>query len=103
VGFAIYNSTPYQGAKGWFEVGGTSAGAPQWAGLFALVNANRPASHPLGAVNAGLYTLGSPSVDIHDILSGDNGAYAAGEGYDLVTGLGSPVANKLIPALISMP
>ena len=28
-------------ASGWLEVGGTSAGAPQWAGLFADVNQAR--------------------------------------------------------------
>ena len=45
---------------------------------------------------AGLYSL--PSYDFHDETSGYNG-YSAGPGYDLVTGLGSPVANQLIPAL----
>ena len=30
-GFAVYDSVPYAGQNGWFEVGGTSAGAPQWA------------------------------------------------------------------------
>ena len=39
-----------------------------------------------------------PSYDFHDETSGYNG-YSAGPGYDLVTGLGSPVANQLIPAL----
>ena len=36
--------------------------------------------------------------DFHDITSGYNG-YSAGPGYDLVTGLGSPRANLLIPGL----
>jgi subtilase family serine protease len=103
MGFAIYSTTPYQGGTGWFEVAGTSAGAPQWAALFALANANRPASRPLGAVNAGLYDLAEPSLVFHDIVSGNNGAFAAGMGYDLVTGLGSPMANRLVPALISFP
>ena len=35
-GFPVYDSTAYYGTKGWFEVGGTSAGAPQWAALVAL-------------------------------------------------------------------
>lgn len=38
------------------------------------------------------------SADFHDITSGDNG-YSAGKGYDLVTGIGSPVANKFVPDL----
>ena len=45
-----------------------------------------------------LYSL--PSADFHDIVYGNNG-YAAGPGYDLVTGLGTPVANLLVPALAS--
>ena len=43
-----------------------------------------------------LYSL--PSSDYHDIVIGNNG-YPAGPGYDLDTGLGSPVANLLVPAL----
>ena len=38
--------------------------------------------------------------DFRDITSGNNG-YAAGTGYDLVTGIGTPVANLLVPALAS--
>src|SRR5262249_536782 len=40
-GVAVYNSTPYNGQTGWFQVGGTSAGAPQWAALLALANEAR--------------------------------------------------------------
>ena len=43
-----------------------------------------------------LYKL--PSTDFHDITTGNNG-YAAGVGYDLVTGIGTPIANNLIPQL----
>ena len=41
-----------------------------------------------------------PSADFHDITSGSNG-YNAGPGYDLVTGMGSPVANLMVPDLIN--
>ncbi len=44
-----------------------------------------------------LYSL--PSSDFHDITTGSNGTYAATTGYDLATGIGSPVANLLVPAL----
>ena len=44
-----------------------------------------------------LYQL--PGSDFHDITSGSNGAYSAGPGYDLVTGLGTPLANLIVPAL----
>jgi hypothetical protein len=42
-----------------------------------------------------------PSSDFHDITSGSNGGYSAGPGYDLVTGLGSPVANAVVSGLVS--
>jgi hypothetical protein len=46
-----------------------------------------------------LYSL--PLGDFHDITSGTNGGYNAGAGYDLVTGLGTPAANLVVPGLIS--
>jgi subtilase family serine protease len=42
-GFAVYSSTPYLGQSGWFQMGGTSAGAPQWAGILAASNSLRAA------------------------------------------------------------
>jgi subtilase family serine protease len=96
-GVAVYDSTPYNRSTGWYQVGGTSAGAPQWAALVALANSSRTAS----LINTGgvLYSLNS-SLNFRDITSGSNG-YPAGLGYDLVTGIGSPLANSLVPALIA--
>jgi hypothetical protein len=79
---------------------GTSLGAPAWAALLAIADqglalSGQPAMSTATAL-AGLYSL--PSSDFHDETSGYNG-YSAGPGYDLVTGLGSPVANQLIPDL----
>jgi hypothetical protein len=39
-----------------------------------------------------------PTSDFNDVTTGDNG-YSAGEGYDLATGLGTPVANLLVTDL----
>jgi hypothetical protein len=89
-----------------FEVaGGTSLSAPAWAGLFALVNEGRVASGeatlnsvtPTDAQQA-LYML--PQSDYNVIASGSNG-YNANAGYNLVTGLGTPVANLMVPDLIA--
>jgi hypothetical protein len=89
-----------------FEVvGGTSLSAPAWAGLIALANQGRVAagestlnsSTPSDAQQA-LYML--PQADYNVIASGNNG-YSASAGYNLVTGLGTPVANLLVPDLIS--
>jgi kumamolisin len=81
-------------------VGGTSAVAPLWAGLIALMNQQLGTS--VGFINPKLYALnGYPSSPgpLHDITSGTNGAYEAGPGWDPVTGLGSPDGARLEKAL----
>jgi hypothetical protein len=90
----------------WEITGGTSLAAPSWAALIALVNQGRAAagketlgsSGPAEAQRA-LYNL--PQADYHVIASGNNGAFTAQPGYNLVTGLGTPIANRLIPDLIA--
>jgi len=78
-----------------FQVGGTSAGSPQWAALAALAaQANK---HSYGTLNPQLYKL----TTYHDVLSGFNGYYSAGPGWDYPTGLGSPDAFATINALVS--
>jgi subtilase family serine protease len=99
-GVPVYDSTPYQHATGWSELGGTSAGTPQWAGLYARANSTR--STPLTSTNTSLYDLGSPlnfTTYLRDITQGCNHNVCAQPGYDLVTGIGVPRANNLIPAL----
>lgn len=75
-------------------VGGTSAVAPLWAALIALINQQR--GKPAGFVNPMLY--GDPQ-DFHDITEGSNGAYSAGPGWDACTGLGSPDGAEIASAL----
>jgi len=91
----------YQGA--WSQVGGTSLAAPMWAGLIAIANQGRALiSLPtLDGVTQTLPMLYSPGAasDFHDITDGNNG-YPATTGYDLATGLGTPIANTLIPYLV---
>ena len=96
-GFYVYDSSSGHGT--WLAVGGTSAGAPQWSGLLALVNQGRAqvGQAPLYNTLSAIYAL--PSTDFHDITTGSNGT-AAKAGYDVVTGRGSPIANLIIPALI---
>ena len=86
-------------------MGGTSLSAPAWAGLLALANQGRAAageptlnsSSPTETQQA-LYSL--PQSDYNVITSGFNG-YTANAGYNLVTGLGTPVANLLVPDLVA--
>jgi kumamolisin len=76
-------------------IGGTSAVAPLWAGLIALINDSL--GKPVGFVNPLLYQ--NPNGDFNSITSGNNGAYSAGPGWNPCTGLGSPIGIQIAAAL----
>jgi kumamolisin len=76
-------------------IGGTSAVAPLWAGLIALIN--QSLGKPVGFVNPLLYQ--NPNGDFNSITSGSNGAYSAGPGWNPCTGLGSPIGTQIAAAL----
>jgi kumamolisin len=78
-------------------IGGTSAVAPLWAGLTALLNQHL--GQPLGFANPVFYGLGSTSGAFVDITQGDNNGFQAGPGWDPCTGLGRPDGAKLLAAL----
>jgi parallel beta-helix repeat protein len=86
-GVSVYDSIPYQGSSGWWNVGGTSVGAPQWAAIQALGLSANNVNFYVDAASSGYASY------FRDITSGSNG-YSAGPGYDLVTGLGSPVTTN---------
>ena len=100
-GVAICDSYDY-GASPWVQVGGTSVGAPCWSGLFAIADQFRASQRlaTFGGLSQTLPLLYGPSGDFHDITSGSNGGYSAGPGYNMVTGLGSPNAEWLVPDLV---
>ena len=77
-------------------IGGTSAVAPLWAGLVAV--ANQQLGNNVGLLQPAIYAAKAASA-LNDITQGNNGAFEAGQGWDACTGLGSPIANKLIPLL----
>ena len=89
------------GATSFFLFGGTSAGAPQWAGIVADINSGL--GHPVGFINKRLYKLGRQgrlSSLFHDITIGNNGfdgvtGFPATPGYDLATGWGTPNFSRL--------
>ena len=93
----------------WASAGGTSIGAPQWAGLIAVANAMRAAASKaaLGDPHSALYQQigavpGSYASAFYDVTKGSNGSCAtcsARTGYDQVTGLGTPNAASLLAAL----
>ena len=76
-------------------VGGTSAVAPLWAALIALLNQQRGSN--LGFINPTIYA--SAENGFNDITQGSNGAWNAGPGWDPCTGLGSPNGAQLITLL----
>jgi kumamolisin len=74
-------------------IGGTSAVAPLWAALIALINSST--ARAAGFVNPVLYQ--NPK-DLRDITQGNNGGFAAQAGWDACTGLGSPNGELLAGA-----
>ncbi len=106
-GVAVFDSTPFNGQTGWFQVGGTSVGAPQWAALIALANQGRAtglsiSSDLSSSPEYSAATGAAYAANYRDILSGSNGSCticSATPGYDFVTGFGSPNANNLVPYL----
>jgi kumamolisin len=78
-------------------VGGTSAVAPLWAGLIALLN--QQLGKNVGFLNPQIYPLGE--TPFFDVTSGNNGAFSAHTGWDACTGLGSPNGQLLLTSLKS--
>lgn len=108
-GYAVYDSAGISGYFGWFQVGGTSAGTPQWAALIAITNSMRVAARKsnLSSTNTVLYSLAKTAMnsDFRAVTQGTNGTCGtmctASTGYDYVTGLGTPQASALIAALVA--
>jgi len=100
-GFLVYNSTPDErGNSGWYRVGGTSAGAPQWAALLAISNQGRALAGKEPLANARQAVAKLDDSAFNDIVTGSNG-FAATAGYDLATGRGTPVAANVVSQLLS--
>jgi hypothetical protein len=102
-GVAVIDS--YDSPGSILQVGGTSLATPMWAALIAIVDqglALRGVSSLNGATQTLPMLYALPSSDFHDITTGDDG-FPATAGFDLATGLGSPIANLLVPALAGYP
>jgi subtilase family serine protease len=89
-GFSVYDSTPFSGQTGWFQLGGTSAGSPQWAAIHSL---------GLSISNNNMYSVAKANSASYfrDITLGSNGGFSASAGFDFVTGLGSPLTFDYAP------
>ena len=108
-GYAVYDSVGVSGYSGWFQVGGTSAGTPQWAALIAITNSMRATERKsnLSSSDTTLYTLAKTGLkaDFRAVTQGTNGTCGvictASAGYDYVTGLGTPQVSALVTALVA--
>lgn len=88
-------------------IGGTSASAPTWGGIVTRLNDERLAAGktPVGFLNPTLYA--NPSA-LHDITVGNNSGcgtsgFFAAEGWDPVTGLGTPNYPALSKVFLDLP
>jgi kumamolisin len=86
------------------QYGGTSWSAPTWAGICALINQARTTGGmpSLGLLGPKIYPL-IGNAAFRDITNGNNGAYSAGAGYDLCTGVGVPNIAMLLQVLANAP
>jgi subtilase family serine protease len=106
-GFPVYDSYSNGTATPWIQVGGTSDAAPQWAALIAIADQGL-ALNNISSLDGPSQTLPMlyqlPHGDFHDITSGSSTGspnYSAGPGYDLATGMGTPIANLLVSDLVA--
>ena len=113
-GYIVYwngSHSDVSSPAGWQSIGGTSAAAPVWAALLAVVNASSGChSAAIGFANPALYRAAGSAYrsDFNDITSGNNdftstngGNYPAASGFDMATGLGTPIGGGLASSLCS--
>ena len=108
-GYVIYDSV---NGLNWSALGGTSGAAPLWAAVVAVVASANGNTAGYGALNPALYQLAqqSPGTYLNDVTTGNNdynatdgGQFPAMPGYDMATGLGTPVASTLAAGLAAIP
>ena len=108
---SIYDSVNF-GAPSWTAIGGTSGAAPLWAAVLAVAASADGNTGGYGAMNPILYTLAqkSPGTYLNDVTTGNNdynaannGQFSASSGYDMATGLGTPVTSALATGLTAIP
>ena len=108
-GYVIYDTV---NGLNWSALGGTSGAVPLWAAVLADVASANGNTAGYGALNPALYQLAksSPGTYLNDVTTGNNdnsatdgGQFPAMAGYDMATGLGTPVASSLASGLAAIP
>lgn len=89
-GVYVYDSTPYEGMSGWLIFGGTSVGAPSFAGILnAAATARGSFSLNSAAELTSIYANLGNAANFRDVSQGKSVVYPAVVGWDYVTGVGS--------------
>ncbi len=102
-GYLIFQTDPETGEGAWQRTGGTSASAPLWAAVMALIQQKAQAAgiERIGFLNDLLYRIKASHPEaFHDVARGGNLVHNAGTGWDAATGIGSPVVSVLADAVI---
>jgi hypothetical protein len=101
-GVNVLDTYANMGTNGWIQIGGTSLATPMWGALISMVNQGRAANN-LPTLDGPSQTLPMlydlPANAFNDITTGNNG-FAAGVGYDLASGLGTPNAPVLFSDMV---
>ena len=103
-GYVVFFQNQWQGGNG-----GTSAAAPLWAAMTALIDVDQAKLRPVGFLNPVLYqieagtkhVLNDVTVGNNDMTTTNGGRYPATKGYDMATGLGTPDALAIAEALVT--
>ncbi|HLY60723.1 MAG TPA: S53 family peptidase [Terriglobia bacterium] len=91
-GVAVYDSTTCQGQAGWQVFGGTSVAAPSWAGMVNLAGGKHNSTDTeLSTIYSCSATPTCYNSNFRDITSGSAGGFNATQGWDFITGVGSPL------------
>lgn len=103
-GYLIFVTDPETGVGSWMTIGGTSAAAPLWAGIQALMQQSAAAQgvDALGFMGPRYYRIAQDAPDaFHDVTRGGNLVDEAVAGWDFSTGVGSPDVARLTDAVIA--
>ncbi|MGC7871363.1 hypothetical protein ACPUYX_07500 [Desulfosporosinus sp. SYSU MS00001] len=101
-GVAIYCSNPLIKENGWSNLAGTSLGAPCWSAFIAILD--EAAGMRIRNIHEKLYDIAKNDkkhTNFNDIVKENNGEFFAKDGYDYVSGLGSPHFDILSKSLLA--
>jgi subtilase family serine protease len=101
-GVAVYTTDPATGLGSWFQVGGTSVGAPAWAAIVAIADEGRALAGK-GTLDSATQTLSAlyslPSSDFQQVSASTSFGFGSLAG--AAPALGSPKGAALVNGLVA--